>query len=165
MIFRTTEFIAEEIDDKDVEEIVEVYNSNTNFLEAHLGRKAITSDWVRQELESMKNIGFSSCKIIDRNSFKIAGIIDYQTGNETYLSLLMIRYDCKGKGMGTRIFQAFEEYVKSLGGNCIRIDVVTGYDPSVLGFWKKNGFEKYETIELNWTGKRLPAVTMKKCLN
>ena len=74
----------------------------------------------------------------------------------------MIHNDFRGKGFGKLIFQGFEEYVKSLKSKCI--DVVTNYDHSVLDFWIKNGFIKFKDIELNWAGKRLPAVTMKKNL-
>ncbi|WP_268064106.1 hypothetical protein [Clostridium sp. CF011] len=40
----------------------------------------------------------------------------------------------------------------------MRIDVVTNYDDTVLDFWVKNGFDKFKDVELNWTGKILPAL-------
>jgi GNAT superfamily N-acetyltransferase len=90
--------------------------------------------------------------------------MDFKVDKETYLSLLMIHHVFKGKGLGKLVFQSFEEYAGSQKSNCIRIDVVTGYSNSVLDFWIKNGFSSFKDVELNWTGKILPAVTMKKNL-
>ena len=87
-----------------------------------------------------------------------------KTAVEAYLSLLMLHNKYKNKGYGNSIYQAFEEHLKSVNCNRIRIDVVTNYDDSVDNFWAKQGFEKYKHIELNWTGKILPAVIMKKNL-
>jgi len=66
---------------------------------------------------------------------------------------------------GKQIFRAFEEYAKSLKSKCIRIDVVTNYDNSVFDFWVRNGFVKFKHVELNWTGKTLPAIIMKRVCN
>jgi GNAT superfamily N-acetyltransferase len=76
----------------------------------------------------------------------------------------MLHKDYKRKGLGVLIYQALEEYAKSEKSKGMRIDVVTNYDDAVLDFWMKNGFEKIKEIELNWTGKILPAVVMKKNL-
>ena len=112
----------------------------------------------------MKEVGFYCCKIVELSSGKIIGIMDFKIAEETYLSLLMIHNDYKSKGFGKLIFQALQEYVKSLISKCIRIDVVANYDNSVLDFWTRNGFIKFKDVELNWTGKTLPATTMKKRL-
>ena len=164
MFFQSKDFYVDLIENKDLNEVVKVYNSNKHFLVKHMDKEEITNEWIFQELESMKEVGFYSCKIVDINSENIMGIMDFKVGEETYLSLLMIHNDFKSKGLGKLIFHAFEEYVKSLKSKCIRIDVVTNYENSVLDFWIKNGFIKFKDIELNWIGKILPAVTMKKSL-
>jgi len=162
MFFESKGFYVDLVKNKDSNEVVEVYNSNKHFLVSHMDKEKVTNEWILQELESMIEVGFYSCKIVEISSGKIIGVMDFKVGEETYLSLLMIHNDFKNKGFGKLIFQAFEGYVKSLKSKCIRIDVVTNYDNSVLDFWTKNGFIKYKDMELNWTGKILPAVTMKK---
>lgn len=47
----------------------------------------------------MKNEGFYSCKIVQKNSNEIVGIIDFKVDKETYLSLLMINSNLKGQGI------------------------------------------------------------------
>ncbi|AFK86374.1 MULTISPECIES: GNAT family N-acetyltransferase [Thermoanaerobacterium] len=164
MFFGLKGFYIDSVENKDLNEVVEVYNSNKHFLLSHMDKEKVTKEWILQELESMKEVGFHSCKIVEISSEKIIGVMDFKVGKETYLSLLMIHNDFKSKGFGKLIFRAFEEYAKSQRSKCIRIDVVTNYDNSVLDFWIKNGFTKFKNVELNWTGKILPAITMKKNL-
>lgn len=164
MFFKTNDFYVDLIKNEDLNEVIEVYNSNKHFLINHMDKDKITNEWIINELESMKKVGFFSCKIVDVNSEKIIGVIDFKIEHETYLSLLMIHSDFKNKGFGKLLFKSFEEYAKSLKSKCIRIDVVTNYDDSVLNFWSKNGFTKFKNVTLNWTGKDLPATTMKKVL-
>lgn len=165
MLFESKRFRVDVVEDKDLNEIVQVYNSNENFLINHMDKKEVTTGWLIEELNSMKRIGFSCCKIIDINSEKIVGIVDFKIDKETYLSLLMIHNDYKNKGLGRLIYNDLEEHALSLKSKCIRIDVVIGYDDSVIEFWRKNGFIEFEDTILNWTGKDLKAIVMKKNLN
>lgn len=162
MIFEEKAFYVDLIKNDDLNDIVQVYNSNKHFLVNHMGKCEITYEWIFQELESMRKINFSSCKVVEKISGKIIGIIDFKIDKETYLSLLMLHNDYKNKGFGKVIYKSLEEYAKSLGSQCIRIDVVTNYDTAVLDFWTRNGFNKLKDVELNWTGKILPAIVMKK---
>lgn len=164
MIFESKDLYVDLVDKENIYNIIEIYNSNKHFLVAHMDKEEITYEWIFNEIESMNKMGFDSCIIIEKNSRKIIGVMDFMLGEECYLSLLMIHNDFKGKGYGMQIFQAFEEHIKSLESKCIRIDVVSNYNSSVLDFWINNGFVKYKDIELDWTGKKLPAVTMKKNL-
>ncbi|KUO71016.1 MAG: acetyltransferase [Clostridia bacterium BRH_c25] len=164
MFFQSNGLYVDLVEDRDLYEVVEVYNSNKHFLVSHMDKDKVTNEWILQELETMREVGFYSCKIVEISSEKIIGVMDFKVGEETYLSLLMIHNDFKSKGFGKLIFQDFEGYVRSINSKCIRIDVVTNYNNSVLDFWIKNGFIKSKHMELNWTGKILPAVTMKKSL-
>lgn len=164
MIFESKDFLFDNADINDVEDIVKIYNSHPDFLIKHMDINEVKNEWILEELDTMKNIGFYSCKVIEKGTGKIVGLIDFKTGEVTYLSLLMIHNDYLNKGFGKVIYQAFEEYIKLEKSKCIRIDVVTDYDDRVLNFWTINGFDKIETIELNWSGKVLPAVIMKKSL-
>ncbi|MCB2300075.1 GNAT family N-acetyltransferase [Clostridium tagluense] len=164
MIFQSKGFYIDLVQNKDLKDIVEVYNSNKYFLINHMDMDIIKYEWIVEELESMKKADFYSCKVVEKSSGKIIGIIDFKIGEETYLSLLLIHNDYKNKGFGRLIYKALEEYITSVKSKCIRIDVVINYDDSVLKFWVKNGFSKIKDIELNWTGKILPAIIMKKFL-
>ncbi|MEG0775096.1 GNAT family N-acetyltransferase [Clostridium sp.] len=164
MIFQTKDFYVDLVDNKDVNAIVDVYNSNKNFLVNHMDTEKVTYEWILEELESMKNSDFSSCKIVENTSGKIVGIIDFKIDEDAYLSLLMVHNNYKNKGVGKLIYETLEEYLKSVKSKSIRIDVVTDYDDKVIDFWIKHGFKKFENIKLNWTGKVLPAVVMKKSL-
>jgi GNAT superfamily N-acetyltransferase len=151
-------------DIEDIEDIASVYNSNLHFLEKHIGVTKVETQWVYEELISMKEMEFCSCKIVEQGTGKIRGFIDYRLEKETYLSLIMLHSDAKGKGYGRLILQEFETYIKMLGSNCIRIDVVTDYDGSIMEYWRKRGFLPLEQLELNWSGRTLPAVKMLKQL-
>ncbi|OGO77318.1 MAG: GNAT family N-acetyltransferase [Clostridiales bacterium GWB2_37_7] len=164
MIFDANELYIDFVESKDIDDIVEVYNSNRCFLENHLDAEKVTGDWIHEELEAMKKVDFYSCKVVEKSSGKLIGVIDFKIGEETYLSLLMIHNDYKNKGFGGFIYKALEDYAKSLKSKSMRIDVVTNYDDGVLDFWIGNGFVKIKEVELNWTGKILPAVIMKKGL-
>jgi len=55
MIFRTKDFYGDLIEEKDLNQILEVYNSNAHFLVKHMDRDKVTNKWLQQEVESMKN--------------------------------------------------------------------------------------------------------------
>ncbi|HSQ87202.1 GNAT family N-acetyltransferase [Romboutsia sp.] len=150
------------IEIKDLNDIVNIYNSNKLFLKSHIGKESITVNWVCDELDAMKKEGFYSCKVVQKNSNKIVGLIDFKVDKETYLSLLMINSNLKGQGIGTNIYKLLEMYIKSCNSNSLRIDIVTNYDKDVLNFWIKNGFKRIDNITLNWNEQVLPAVVMKK---
>ncbi|MCF6094933.1 GNAT family N-acetyltransferase [Microaerobacter geothermalis] len=162
MIFETDNFMISTVEEKDIEDVLEIYNSNTEFLQKHMDRSEITIEWLKEELEEMKRAGFNSYKMIEKSAGKTFGILDIKIAEESYLSLLMIHNDYKDKGYGKEIYTKIEDYIKTSTSKSIRIDVVTDYNRKVENFWERNGFKKVGYVELNWTGKRLPAVTMRK---
>ncbi|MDP9729004.1 GNAT family N-acetyltransferase [Alicyclobacillus tolerans] len=162
MIFDSEYFYVCPIEMSDVDNVVEVYNSNMIFLEKHTKNYPVTFEWVTEELKSMRNAGFCSCKVVDKRTGKMVGIIDYKIEQESYLSLLIVHQDYQNMGYGEQIYRAFEDYAKSRKSQCIRLDVANGYSDKVINFWIANGFEKLEDIKLNWAGVTLSAVIMKK---
>ncbi|QRF24124.1 GNAT family N-acetyltransferase [Alicyclobacillus sp. TC] len=131
-------------------------------MEKHTKNYPVTFEWVTEELKSMRNAGFCSCKVVDKRTGKMVGIIDYKIEQESYLSLLIVHQDYQNMGYGKQIYRAFEDYAKSRKSQCIRLDVANGYSDKVINFWIANGFEKLEDIKLNWAGVTLSAVIMKK---
>ncbi|MDF2589944.1 MAG: GCN5-related N-acetyltransferase [Anaerocolumna sp.] len=164
MLFDVQDFFIDIINNNELDEVLNIYNSNQEFLKSHMDKDRVTKEWLQTELESMKKEGFYSCKIVETISKNIIGIMDFKIDEETYLSLMMLHKDFKRSGIGKRIYQTFEAFIKEKACKCIRIDVVTDYNPGVLNFWIQNGFSKTCEITLNWTGKNLSALTMKKIL-
>lgn len=164
MIFESKDFYIGFVKSKDLYDVLGVYNSNKKFLINHMDTDNVKYEWLLGELELMKKHEFISCKIVEKNSGKIIGIIDFKIGEETYLSLLIIHNEYKNKGYGKLIYKSLEQYIRSVKSKCIRIDVVTNYDNNVLNFWIKNGFSKFKDVELNWSRKILSAIIMKKKL-
>lgn len=162
MRLETEHLITAEVEESDVKDILEIYNSNQEFLQKHMDKDEITIEWLEEELQQMKKIDFYTFKIIEKSSGKAVGFFDIKVSEESYLSLLMIHNDYQSKGYGKEIYIKLDAYLRSVGCKIVRIDVVTNYDKKVEIFWERNGFNKIENVELNWAGKQLFAVTLKK---
>jgi len=67
-------------------------------------------------------------------------------------------------GIGKELYFGFEEFTRSHNSKRIRIDVVTDYDETSLGFWLKNGYIIEEEIILSWGEKMLSAQKLIKRL-
>ncbi|WP_432663821.1 GNAT family N-acetyltransferase [Wukongibacter baidiensis] len=162
MVFQTLNTYIDYIEDGDLQRITEVYNSNKRFLEAHIGKDYVDAKWVKNEIEEMKSIEFKSCKILSKDKNKIIGFLDFKVKETSYLSLLMLHSDFKGKEFGKEVYEGLEVYMRDNSSEAIRIDVVTGYNEKVTKFWLAQGFKIVDEIKLNWGDKELPAVVMKK---
>lgn len=162
MLFEGEDFSVDIIDVDDLVEITKIYNSNKKFLTNHMNKKIITYDWLLEDMKEIKDAGFSSCKITDKNTGKIFGIIDFKISKETYLSLLMLHNDYVNNGLGGLVYKSFEEYIKTTQSSAIRIDIITSYNKNSINFWKRNGFTKLRDVNFNWTDNPLSATLMKK---
>lgn len=163
MLFGTQSYYVDCISPTDIYDIMNVYNSNVDFLKTHLDKEQITLAWITDELSSTADMGFKTYKIVQAYSNAVMGVIDIKIDPiESYLSLLMLHESFKNQGLGKNIYQNLEFYIKSCGSNVIRIDVVTHHNDKVLGFWKNLGFSKACDVVMNWSGKELSAACMKK---
>ena len=115
---------------QDVQRITEIYNSNTEFLLHHLGRERVDRHFIAREMEEMRRVGFLSCVLVERESGRCVGVLDYRPGACVYLSLLMLDAALRGKGFGTACYGCLEETVRRQGASSVRIDVVEGYPGS-----------------------------------
>jgi len=156
-------YIIDRVDQNHINRIVDIYNSNKTFLYRHMGISSISKEFILNEIEQMKKVGFNSV-IIKDNKREIIGLCDYSSGDEVYLSLLMIDDKFKGKEVGKLIYNQLEKMFKSENAKRIRIDVVYEYEENVLGFWEKNGFISNEKIELEWNGYKSNAYKMYKII-
>lgn len=156
------EYLIRDITFKDVDSVVNLYNSNKIFLENHLGLPKVSDEFIHNEIEEMKNIGFSSIFIIDKETEEILGLCDYKLGESVYLSLLMLDGKLKGQGLGRAIYRYLENKFKNQKAKNVRIDVVDDYEENVVGFWEKQGFHFQERVSLQWGEKKSMACVMKK---
>lgn len=163
-LFCTQHYRLAEVQEKDLAEILRIYNSNKTFLENHIGVEKVDEKWCLQEYHDMKDSGFLRCGIVDIKSGIIVGFADFSLLEEAYLSLIMIHGSFKRSGIGKEVLKGFERYAENQGCKRIRIDVVTGYDDSSLKFWLRNGFAAKEEITLSWDKKKFPALKMIKVL-
>jgi len=148
--------------EKDYADIAAVYNSNPVFLQNHLGLERVDAAFAAEEAACMRKAGFCSCAIVNAESAKIQGILDYRSGQEAYLSLIMIDARLQGRGIGRSIYFNFEQQMRQAGSMSIRIDVVNDYPGSLVSYWKALGFSEAETISLRWGKKTSRAMLMRK---
>ena len=100
-------YIIDEIDLNAINRILDIYNSNKSFLCNHLGVSSVSKEFILNEIEEMKKIGFNS------------SIIDYRL---------------KGNGLGKTIYNQLEKMFKSNNVQSIRIDVVYDYEEYNISF-------------------------------
>ncbi|MGL4449849.1 MAG: hypothetical protein ACRCTZ_01490 [Sarcina sp.] len=97
------DYTFEEITKNDTNDVVEIYNSNIDFLENHLGVRSISKEFIANEVKEMQSVVFES-KVIKDNKGNVIGLCDFKLDEECYLSLLMIKAKEKRSGLGTVIY-------------------------------------------------------------
>jgi len=152
------------IDTTNIADAIKIYNSNTDFLMHHLGENHIDESFLKNELEEMLAHGFTSNYILVDN--EPIGILDYMINAEgyVYLSLMMITKEKQKNGLGSAVYDFFENMVRDSGAQIIRIDVVDDYENNVLPFWEKMEFEAKRRDELTWGNKKSSVSVMEKVL-
>lgn len=148
----------------DADAVLDIYNSNPDFLLHHLGLERVDAAFLRREQEEMRRVGFSSCVLTGAQDGLPVGVLDYRPGDCAYLSLLMLHRAQRGVGLGRACYAFFERYAARQGSRSIRIDVVDDYEGNALPFWERQGFCARERTELLWGEKRSRAVVMSKNL-
>jgi L-amino acid N-acyltransferase YncA len=149
----------------DVPSILDVYNTNTTFLNNHIGYEKIDDTFILNEMKEMKTANFLSCVFVDNNTKKVIGVIDYKSEDIVYLSLIMLPKRIQGNGMGSYLYRLFEQSMRNQKKQLIRIDVVNDYPTNVVLFWEKHGFIMKEETTLSWGKKRSTALIMLKSLD
>jgi len=159
-----SKYMIRDVQEKDIKAIVDIYNSNYQFLFYHLGVKSVDETFMIQEISTMKKLGFRPSVIVNQENVTIQGILDYKLEQEVYLSLIMLAKNLQGNGTGSSLYSYFESKMIQDKRDSIRIDVVNDYQKNLVSFWKKRGFEEAEEIVLIWGNKKSKAVVMKKYL-
>ncbi|MEY8417285.1 hypothetical protein [Tissierella praeacuta] len=55
MILKTKKLTIKEIAEEDIKRVLEIYNSNQDFLMFHIGNQEVNMDWLIQEQKEMKD--------------------------------------------------------------------------------------------------------------
>ena len=78
---------------------------------------------------------------------KLAGIVDavrdYPAENDWWLGLQLLSPENRGRGTGSRLYQAFENWVSGQGAKQIQLGVLAA-NPKAYAFWERQGFELVE---------------------
>lgn len=164
MILETEKIRMCEATEEDFLGILEVYNSNQDFLLSHMGRSGVSAEWLEKEQKEMKEMKFKTLIVKENTNENLIGFIDIRPIEECYLSLLMVHKLYRGKGYGKEIYEKLENYLLNQHSKTIRIDVVYDNNKEILGFWENRGFKKIEKIQFKWSNTLLDAVVMKKNL-
>ena len=79
-----SKYMIRDVQEKDIKVIVDIYNSNYQFLFHHLGVKSVDETFMIQELSTMRKLGFRPSVIVNQQNSKIQGILDYKLEQEVY---------------------------------------------------------------------------------
>ena len=162
MIIKTKNLIIRAITEKDIKGVIEVYNSNQDFLIHHIGKREVSPEWLLQEQKEMNATNFRTLVVAENKSNTIIGFIDIDFTEECYLSLLMVHEAFRCRGYGKEIYDEIENYSRKHNLKGIRIDVACEYNEIVLQFWRNRGFKEIKGIKLQWADKSFDAIVMKK---
>lgn len=145
---------------EDIGIITAIYNSNPEFLHAHLGVCRVSEKFLHEEMLEMQRQGFTT-RLFTTETGQTVGLADYRPDQTAYLSLLMLDASIQGHGWGRRCYELLEQELLAQGCAQVRLDAAQGpHSPAT--FWEKLGFLTGKTIRLTWGGHSFPATVMHK---
>jgi ribosomal protein S18 acetylase RimI-like enzyme len=144
-------FTIRDIDEKNIDEIFEVYKQCEDFLSLgpvpHASKQMIMDDFKISEEE-----GGTFCGIFIDD--QMVGVVDFvlsnfdENPNHAFLSLLMVAKCHRRIGIGSDVVKAVEmEILKNHSIKCILAGVQTNNEPAIA-FWKEMGYKIVSGPEL-----------------
>jgi len=141
-LFRANDCVVRMIEKDDLPKTLEVYQQAEDFLSLGPVPKA-SMEMILADIQHSKESGGLFCVVIDCNGNMI-GVVDFVaelTKGTAFLSLLMISYRFRNRGIGKAIVKGLESYLMhTYGTHTIESGVQTNNEPGIM-FWKKCGFE------------------------
>jgi RimJ/RimL family protein N-acetyltransferase len=132
-------FYFEKITTETLSNVLEIINSNPDYNRLENGHQCRTEDEIKEEFLNIESDSF----LIKNNGVYIA-VIDFLHKNPKdgfpWIGLLMIHGKFRSKGYGTRIYHSFEEKLKALKYDAVRLGVLHD-NLSAKEFWARQGFE------------------------
>lgn len=100
--------------------------------------------------------------LLDREG-NIVGLLEgmrhYPDETSWWIGLLLLAPEVRGRGLGRKLVQSFEEHVRSQMGTAIMLGVVEENRPA-YHFWQGQGFELVRTTEPRPFGRKVQAVSV-----
>ena len=141
--------ILDTISDKDMEEILDTWESSVRATHDFLSEEDIISikPYVK---EGAKHVGKFLCVRDEENTIKaFMGIENFK------IEMLFVSDECRGKGIGKSLV---EYAVKTLNVNYVDVNE---QNPQALGFYEHVGFEVFKKSEFDEQGNPFPILHMK----
>ena len=141
--------ILDIISDKDMEEILDTWESSVRATHDFLSEEDIISikPYVK---EGAKHVGKFLCVRDEENTIKaFMGIEDFK------IEMLFVSDECRRKGIGKSLV---EYAVKTLNVNYVDVNE---QNPQALGFYEHVGFEVFKKSEFDEQGNPFPILHMK----
>lgn len=144
--FETPRCIVRPVRDEDLEDVLWVYHACEDFLA--LGPVATASmEMVHADLRLSVEEGCCFHVIIDRESKKIIGVVDFSTAGwegdpaKAFLSLLMIAAPYRSRGLGAEIVSAVEAQMRANPSLTTIASGVQVNNPGAVRFWQRMGYQ------------------------
>ena len=141
--------ILDTISDKDMEEILDTWESSVRATHDFLSEEDIMliKPYVK---EGAKHVGKFLCVRDEENTIKaFMGIEDFK------IEMLFVSDECRRKGIGKSLV---EYAVKTLNVNYVDVNE---QNPQALGFYEHVGFEVFKKSEFDEQGNPFPILHMK----
>lgn len=140
------------ITDNNLKEVLEVYQQSEDFLALGSEPKATLTMVLHDREASCKEKG-DFCGIYTLSG-KIVGVImyvpSYFKGSDhvAFISLLMISFPWRNRGIGTRILKLVEDKIRRSGVVAEIQTAVQLNNPAALRFWQRNGYRVFGDPDL-----------------
>lgn len=136
-------------DESDWQEVLKIYNNSSSYflkVGGSIASKKIAKHNIVDSPKETNELYFKEFLIVKKDNLAI-GVIDLHAHHPEagccYLGLLIIEEKYFGKGLGTKIYQLTEDYIKR-SFECKTIRIGISNDNDVSGFWLKMGFKPNE---------------------
>lgn len=140
------------ITEHDLEEVLEVYRQNEDFLALGPEPKASMA-MVLPDIETSRHEKGVFCGVCASDG-SLIGVVDFVPGDfegtthVAFISLLMIIAPWRRQGIGTRILKLVESKIRMTGGVSEIRTAVQLNNPAALRFWQRNHYRVFGNPEL-----------------
>jgi ribosomal protein S18 acetylase RimI-like enzyme len=144
IIYRNNYFKIERISEGSLSQVLKVYKQCEDFLA--LGPEPCASEeMVIKDIEHSVTEDGLFCGIFDSHD-DILGIVDFvphsckDSGDSAFISLIMIAKPYRNKGLGAKVIEAIETYIRKYPQNKAVLSAVQTNNEKAIRFWKALGY-------------------------
>ena len=138
-----------------IDPILKIYKQNPlfyNYTSSQPTREQVISDMTITPRGIDPSDKYFFGFIENNDLIAIMDLVDgYPKPEIAFIGLFMMNQEYQGRQIGTEIISETAEYLRALGKAAIRLAIDKG-NPQSTHFWKKNGFDVINEVEINgWT--------------